>query len=84
LLVYFGKYLNPKRSFCIFVLKILMLLTKKKIINSIESLPDQFSIDELVDRIVLLQKIEIGLEQSENGETYSHTDARKKLEKWLK
>lgn len=52
--------------------------------DTIESLPDKFSIDELIDRIVLLQKIEIGLEQSENGETLSDSDAKKKLKKWLK
>jgi hypothetical protein len=60
------------------------MLTKQKIIKSIESLPDNFSIDEVIDRIVLLQKIEIGLEQSENDETYSNSEAKKKLKKWLK
>ena len=60
------------------------MLTKKRIINAIESLPDNFSIDEVIDRIVLLQKIEIGLEQSEKGETYTHAEAKKKLKKWLK
>jgi hypothetical protein len=60
------------------------MLTKQKIIKSIESMPDNFSIDEVIDRIVLLQKIEIGLEQSEKEETYSNSEAKKKLKKWLK
>jgi hypothetical protein len=60
------------------------MLTKKKIIHSIESLPDKFSIDEVIDRIVLLEKIEIGMEQSDTGKTHSHSDAKKKLKKWLK
>jgi hypothetical protein len=33
---------------------------------------------------VLHQKIEIGLEQSENGETYSTEELRMELKKWLK
>jgi hypothetical protein len=38
------------------------MLTKEKIIKSIENMPDKFSIEEVIERIVLLQKIEIGLE----------------------
>jgi predicted transcriptional regulator len=60
------------------------MLTKQKIIKSIENMPDKFSIDEVIERIVLLQKIEIGLEQSDKGETHSTQEARKKLDKWLK
>lgn len=60
------------------------MLTKKKIIKTIESLPDNFSIEEVIDRIVLLQKIEIGLDQSNKGETYTTAEAKKKLKKWLK
>lgn len=60
------------------------MLTKEKIIKSIENMPDKFSIEEVIERIVLLQKIEIGLEQSDNGDTYATEEARKKLKKWLK
>lgn len=61
-----------------------VMLTKQKIIKLIESMPAKFSIDEVIERIVLLQKIEIGIEQSNKGETHSTEEARKKLEKWLK
>lgn len=60
------------------------MLSKKQIIDTIESLPDNFSIDELIERILLLQKIEIGIAQSENGEIHSHSDVKRKLKKWLK
>jgi hypothetical protein len=60
------------------------MLTKEKIIKLIENMPDKFSIEEVIERIVLLQKIEIGLEQSENGETYSTEELRMELKKWLK
>ena len=60
------------------------MLKKEKIIKSIENMPDKFSIEEVIERIVLLQKIEIGLVQSDNGETYSTEESRKKLKKWLK
>ncbi len=59
------------------------MLKKEKIIKSIENMPDKFSIEDVIERIVILQKTEIGLEQSQNGETYSTEESRKKLEKWL-
>ena len=42
-------------------------------------MPDRFSIDDLVDKLILLQKIENGLEQSENREVYSNEEAKKMI-----
>lgn len=55
------------------------MLTKEKIIQTINDLPDDFSIDELFDRIILLEKIEKANEQSINGEIFT----KQKLGKWL-
>ena len=60
------------------------MLTKKQLLNTIKELPDKFSADEVIDRIILLQKIEIGLEQSASDKVNSTTSAKKKLKKWLK
>jgi len=37
------------------------MLTKEKVIQSLQNMPDQFFIDELIDKLLLLQKIETGL-----------------------
>lgn len=58
-------------------------LTKEKVIETIKGLPDSFSADDLIERIILLQKIEIGLAQSKSGQVLSTSQARKKLKKWL-
>jgi hypothetical protein len=47
------------------------MVTKDQVLNSLKDMPDKFSIDELMDRLILLQKIETGLEQSHKGEIYS-------------
>ena len=60
------------------------MLTKKQLHETINELPDKFSIDDLLDRLLLIQKIEIGLEQSENGQTKTTKEAKQKLSKWLK
>jgi hypothetical protein len=49
----------------------------------LEQLPDHFSVDDLLDRLLLIEKVETGLQQSKNKETISTEDARKRLEKWL-
>ena len=60
------------------------MITKKQILSSMKELPESFSAEEIIDKIILLQKIDIGLEQSRNGKIVSEIDARKKLKKWLK
>ena len=60
------------------------MLTKEKLLQTIKDLPDKFSLDDVLDRIILLQKIEIGLEQSQAGQTNSTDEAKGKLKKWLK
>jgi hypothetical protein len=59
------------------------MLTKDKVYKSLEDLPDKFSLDELLDKLILLQKIETGLEQSDSGQTISDDDLERKLGKWL-
>lgn len=59
------------------------MLTKEKIIESIERMPDNIEIDDLLERILLLEKIEKGIEQSENGLTIPDEDMEKRIESWL-
>ena len=59
------------------------MLTKEQVLKSINDLPDSFSIDEVIDRLVFLQKIETGTNQSKNDDTISNSDAKNKMNKWL-
>jgi predicted transcriptional regulator len=60
------------------------MLTKEKVISSLNDLPDSFSMDELIDKLMLLQKIETGLEQSKKGEVFSAEEAKEMLKQWSK
>lgn len=60
------------------------MLTKKEVLASLKTLPDEFDAEMAIERIVLLEKVRIGLEQSEQGKVVSIEEARKKLSKWLK
>ncbi len=60
------------------------MITKKKLLKSIKDLPESFSLDELLDRMIFLQKVEMGLEQSAKNQSVSSATAKTKLKKWLK
>jgi len=57
---------------------------KENIIKMIEELPDDVSLDEVMYHLYVRQKILRGLEDVKHGRTYSHNQAKKMLEKWLK
>ena len=60
------------------------MISKEKLLETIKEMPELFSIDELADKIILLNKIDIALEQSKNNEVKSAEDARQQLQKWLR
>lgn len=59
------------------------MTTKEKIISGINNLPDTVTIDDILDQIILVEKIEKGLEQSENNQVVSDDDLDKRLGKWF-
>lgn len=58
------------------------MITKDKAIEAIKSLPDEFSIEELMDRLILLNKIETGIRQVESGETFTSDQAKRMVKEW--
>jgi predicted transcriptional regulator len=58
------------------------MLTKEKVIDSMRDFPGEFSIDELVDRLVFIQKIEEGVVQGERGEVMTTEELKRKLSRW--
>jgi len=60
------------------------MLTKTILKEQIEKFPEEFSIDELIERLILIEKIETGNRQSENGEVISEVEMENEIEKWFK
>jgi hypothetical protein len=59
------------------------MLIKDKVIKSLNEMPDKFTIDEFIERLMLINKIETGQEQSRNNQTISDDDLDKKLNEWF-
>ncbi len=60
------------------------MITKEQLLKYIGELPEQFSIDELMDKILFLHKIEMGLEQSKADKVTPHQEVKDRFKKWLK
>jgi hypothetical protein len=60
------------------------MLTKKKVNKTIKKLPDTFTIDELIDELIFMEKVEEGYQQSESGKVVSNADVKLMLDKWSK
>jgi predicted transcriptional regulator len=56
------------------------MTTKEKILGVIESLDDDVSIEQAIDRLYLLYKIEIGKHQIAAGQFVDHDEFMKELE----
>jgi hypothetical protein len=59
------------------------MITKEPLIETIKQLPPEFSVDEVINKIVLLEKINKGLQQSQKGKVTRDEDLDKKLPEWL-
>lgn len=58
--------------------------TKQQILKAIEELPDDASVEDAIERLYLLYKIEKGLRQADHGDLISQEDARQRMAEWLK
>lgn len=58
------------------------MLTKEKLKKTLNNLPDSFTIDELIDQIIFMEKVEEGFQQSESGKVVSNEDVKAMIDKW--
>ena len=59
------------------------MLTKKQVLKTIKEMPEAFSANELIDRIILLQKVGQATQEIKEGKGLSTEQAKKQLKKWL-
>jgi hypothetical protein len=59
------------------------MLTKENVISTINNLQEPITLDDILDKILLLDKIEKGLEQSDNGQVISDEVLDKRVQLWL-
>ena len=60
------------------------MLVKEQVEETLQKMPDKFDVDEIVDKLILLDKIQQGISDSIEGRVYTEEEAAKRLGKWLK
>jgi hypothetical protein len=59
-------------------------MQKQAIQQVLDELPEDVDIDLLLDRIILLEKVEQAEKRLAAGQGVSHEQAKQRLERWLK
>ena len=59
------------------------LSVKQRMLDLIQTLPEDTTVEAAMERLYLLYKIERGIEQAESGQTISQEKARRRMARWL-
>ncbi|SFU19500.1 hypothetical protein SAMN04489724_0136 [Algoriphagus locisalis] len=59
------------------------MLTKTLVKKQLDKLPEKFSLDDLVEHLILVQKLETGLKDSEEGKVISEEELDQEVNKWF-
>lgn len=60
------------------------MTTKQKVLKAVQTLPSNATYEDAMERLLILAKIDRGLNQLDTGETISHQKMKLKMRKWLK
>lgn len=60
------------------------MIIKEELKTQLESMPEQFTLDELVERLILLEKIQKGLDESSRNEVLSEEEVDERINSWFK
>ena len=59
-------------------------MNKRAVVKTIEELPEEFTLEEIIERLIVLEKIEKGRADARAGNVFTETEAKQRLGKWLK
>jgi hypothetical protein len=60
------------------------MITKEKIYQQMEALPDSFEMEDLIEKLLFIDKLENRIRMSENDDTISDEEMSQEIEAWLK
>ena len=59
------------------------MIEKEQAIKAIQDLPQNATIEDAMEKLCLIYKIDRGIKQAEEGNEISQDEAKKKMERWL-
>lgn len=60
------------------------MTTKQLVLQAVKKLPDTATIEDAMEKLLFLAKIEKGIAQADSGKTISHSAVKTRMRKWLK
>lgn len=60
-----------------------MTITKEKLHKQIDEFPDEISIDEVIERLIMIEKLETRIQESDENDTISEEDLKKEMGQWF-
>lgn len=57
-------------------------MKREKVIDAVKELPQEFELEELVETLIFVEKVEQGLNQLEEGKTVEHAQVKELAKKW--
>jgi predicted transcriptional regulator len=57
-------------------------MKREKALETVNEFPTEFDLEELIERLVFVEKVEKGLQQVEEGKTVSHQQVKEMVKKW--
>ncbi len=60
------------------------MLVKEQLHHIADELPSDASIEEAIEQMIFLHKIEIGIQQADAGKVIPYADVEERVKTWLK
>ena len=57
---------------------------RERVIQTVQDLPDDATVEDAMERLLLLAKIERGIELVDSGQAIAHSQIKERIAKWLK
>lgn len=57
-------------------------MKKNKVIDTVKDLPEEFELDELLEKLIFIEKVDLGLAQVEEGKVIAHEKVKEIVKQW--
>jgi hypothetical protein len=61
-----------------------IMTVKERVIQAVQDLPDDASIEDAMARLLLSAKVERGVKEADAGHLIDHREVKERMAKWLK
>ncbi len=57
-------------------------MKREKALEAVKDLPQEFELEDLIEKLVFMEKVEEGLKQLDQGKTVDHSTVKEMVKKW--